>query len=58
MSRFYQVLNALDIPAELDDTHVRYGEMTDAEGAMVQPILELVDARFPTVTVPQESSAD
>lgn len=46
MARFHQVLQALDLPADLDGTHVRYGEMSDAEGAMVQPLLRLIDARF------------
>ncbi len=46
MARFHQVLQALDLPAELDGTHVRYGEMSDAEGQMVEPLLRLIDARF------------
>jgi hypothetical protein len=52
MARFHQVLNALDIPAALEGTHVQYGELTAAEGAMVQPLIELVDARFPRVAAP------
>lgn len=46
MARFHQVLQALDLPAELDGTHVRYGEMSDAEGEMVEPLMRLIDARF------------
>lgn len=46
IARFHQVLQALDLPAELDGTHVRYGEMSDAEGDMVEPLMRLIDARF------------
>lgn len=46
MARFHQLLQALDLPAELDGTHVRYGEMSDAEGEMVVPLMHLIDARF------------
>ncbi|MEW1982545.1 hypothetical protein AB0333_16700 [Citricoccus sp. NPDC079358] len=46
MARFHQVLQALDLPAELDGTHVRYGEMSDTEGDMVKPLMHLIDARF------------
>lgn len=49
MARFHQVLQALDLPAELDGTHVRYGEMSDAEGEMVEPLMRLIDARFARV---------
>jgi hypothetical protein len=52
MARFHQVLDALDIPAVLEGTHVRYGEMPAAERAMVQPLIDLVDARFPRVAAP------
>jgi hypothetical protein len=46
MARFHQVLQALDLPAELDGTRVQYGEMSDAEGEMVEPLMRLIDARF------------
>lgn len=49
MARFHQVLQALDLPAELDGTHVRYGEMSSAEGEMVEPVMRLIDARFARV---------
>jgi hypothetical protein len=49
MARFHQVLQALDLPAELDGTHVRYGEMSRAEGEMVEPVMRLIDARFARV---------
>jgi hypothetical protein len=57
MARFHQVLQALDLPAELDGTHVRYGEMSDAEGAMVEPLMRLIDARFAHVRHPGEATS-
>lgn len=43
MARFHQVLQALD------GTHVRYDEMSDAEGEMVEPLMRLIDTRFGSV---------
>ncbi|GAA1681089.1 hypothetical protein GCM10010977_32180 [Citricoccus zhacaiensis] len=49
MRRFWQILDALNIPATLDGTHVRYGDMSEAEGELTAEILKVVDARFPIV---------
>lgn len=57
MARFHQVLEALDIPAELDGTHVRYGEMSDAEGDMVESVVRLIDARFTHVRHDSQSTS-
>lgn len=31
-TRYFRMLQALDLPAHLDGTHVLYGDMTDEEG--------------------------
>lgn len=46
MTRFHQLLEALDIPAERNGTRVMYGEMSEEEGGMVEPLMHLIDARF------------
>lgn len=46
MEQFHRVLHALDLPAELDGNHVRYGEMSEAEGPMALSLINLIDARF------------
>lgn len=49
MKKYWQILDALDIPATIDFTRVRYGEMSEADGQLVGQVVELVNARFPDV---------
>ncbi|WFP15241.1 hypothetical protein [Citricoccus muralis] len=49
MKKYWQILDALDIPARIDFTRVRYGEMSEADGQLVGQVMELVNARFPDV---------
>jgi hypothetical protein len=57
MAGVHQVLQALDLPAELNGTHVSYGEMSDGEGEMMEPLMRLIDARFAPVRCQGEFTA-
>lgn len=49
MKKYWQILQALDIPARIDFTRVRYGDMSQADGRLVKQVMDLVAARFPDV---------
>lgn len=52
--RFHRVLDLLDIPVELDGTHVTIGKITDAEREMVEPIVAIMKTRLPHAEVRQK----
>lgn len=46
MVRLHKILEALDIPSELDGLWITYDEASDEEGAMLLQLAHLVQARF------------